>query len=85
MAECQYLGPTYDARYWRPSTTTSHPYCGQPTEAERSYCAQHLHMVYAKGTALRNRPKENRRRESREEFLQLLREVIEEVLLDSLS
>ena len=52
MSECQYIGPEQDPRKG-PVT-----YCGKPTLTGKSYCAEHYHMVYQKGTTVNAKRKE---------------------------
>ncbi len=47
ITTCQYLGDSTHV-------------CGKPTVKGRSYCAEHLHMVYQKGTARARRKKDER-------------------------
>ncbi len=54
MSECQYLGPEYDPRTHRGPT----PYCGKPTLTGKSYCGDHYHVVYARGTSVNGKRKE---------------------------
>jgi hypothetical protein len=53
---CQYLGPEFDARTWDYHKPT--PYCGKPTLAGKSYCHEHYHVVYRKGTTVNGKRKE---------------------------
>ena len=47
MTTCAYIGDNdYNAL---------HPTCCQPTVAGRSYCAEHLFLVYKEGTAVHRR------------------------------
>jgi len=58
---CKFLGTDFDPRahnYSRPI-----PYCGCATVQGRSYCAEHLHTVYQKGTSVHRR-KDRRRAEA---------------------
>lgn len=50
MAECQYIGP--EQREW--------PFamCGHKTLEGKSYCGEHYHVVYQKGSAVSGRRKE---------------------------
>ncbi len=52
MSGCQYIGPEQDPRKG-PVT-----YCGKPTLAGKSYCAEHYHVVYQKGTTVNAKRKE---------------------------
>ena len=54
MSGCQYLGPDYDPRTHVGPT----PYCGKPTLTGKSYCAEHYHVVYQKGTTVNAKRKE---------------------------
>ena len=47
ITTCQYLG---DGKH----------VCGKPTVKGRSYCEEHLHIVYQKGTARARRKKDER-------------------------
>lgn len=84
MGKCQYLGPAYDPRTWYADSTKGEPpYCGCSTEPGRSYCSEHHPIVYAHGTALRRRKKEQRRRDTLEDFLQTLRDLHDELELEA--
>ena len=52
MSGCQYIGPEQDPRKG-PVT-----YCGKPTLTGKSYCAEHYHVVYQKGTTVNAKRKE---------------------------
>ena len=54
MCGCQYLGPEYDPRTHKGAT----PYCGKPTLAGKSYCAEHYYVVYKRGTSVNGKRKE---------------------------
>ena len=76
MAECQYLGPEFDARTWD-YFNKSTPYCGCKTVAGKSYCAEHYYVVYKKGTSVNGRRKE---KEVEKEIAELKRQQeIEEI------
>lgn len=47
---CQYLGPEFDPQTW-PYGAKPVPYCGCDTLLGKSYCAEHYHVVYKKGSA----------------------------------
>lgn len=50
MAECQYLGPEFDARTWDYFNKPT-PYCGCRTLEGKNYCHEHYYVVYKKGSA----------------------------------
>ena len=76
MAECQYLGPEFDARTWD-YFNKSTPYCGCKTVAGKNYCAEHYYVVYKKGTSVNGRRKE---KEVEKEIAELKRQQeIEEI------
>ena len=52
---CTYIGATDDSTYAR-----LQPTCCAPTVAGRSYCAEHLFLVYKEGTAKPKRKKDLR-------------------------
>jgi len=52
--KCQYLGPEYDPRTHKGET----PYCGAQTLTGKSYCGEHYHKVYQKGSATAGKRKE---------------------------
>ena len=52
---CTYIGSTDDSVYAR-----LQPTCCQPTVAGRSYCAEHLFLVYKEGSAKPRRKKDER-------------------------
>ena len=58
---CQYLGPAFDVRTHDYVGGVPVPYCGCKTTAMSNYCEEHHSVVYAKGTALRKRHKDQRR------------------------
>ena len=73
MSGCQYLGPDYDPRTHVGPT----PYCGKPTLTGKSYCAEHYHVVYQKGTTVNGKRKE---KEIEKEIAELKRQQeIEEI------
>lgn len=87
---CQYLGPEYDPRTWHethPGEPT--PFCGAPVLEGKSYCEHHYHVVYNKGTALRKRHKDLRKKAAMEELRQMIYDIAEELedecLAESLS
>lgn len=53
MAGCQWVGPQQDPRRDFPLR-----FCEQATITGKSYCADHYHKVYRKGTSLAGRRKE---------------------------
>ena len=71
---CQYIGP--DADY-----TRLEPTCCAAVVQGRSYCAEHVHIVYQAGTAQR-RKKDTRRAQAvwdlESEFNAAVQELIEE-------
>ena len=52
---CQYIGPAATEQ-----STRLHPTCTPPSVAGRSYCEQHLWLVYQKGSATARRKKDLR-------------------------
>jgi len=73
MSGCQYLGPEYDPRTHKGAT----PYCGKPTLAGKSYCADHYYVVYKRGTSVNGKRKE---KEVENEIAELKRQQeIEEI------
>ena len=78
---CQYLGPTYDPRTWyRDNPGKPTPYCGcMDLEDNSVYCKEHHKLMYNKGTALRKRKKDIRKKQQFEDLLQMIRDVAEEL------
>jgi hypothetical protein len=52
---CTYIGPTEDS-----SSARLQPTCCQPTVLGKSYCADHVFLVYKQGTARAKRKKDLR-------------------------
>ena len=77
FTECQYIGPNQDPlRHWPIK------FCGCKTIDNKSYCQEHLKVMYQKGTALRKRKKDIRRAEAlwdlESEFNAAVEELINE-------
>jgi hypothetical protein len=49
MAECQYIGPE--------QTNTPYTYCGREVFPGKSYCEDHVWVVYKKNTSVGNKKK----------------------------
>jgi len=76
MSGCQYLGPEFDARTWDYFNKPT-PFCGCKTLTGKSYCAEHYHVVYRKGTTVNAKRKE---KEIEQEIADLKRQQeIEEI------
>lgn len=52
IKECQYIGPEQD-----PLRDWPIKYCGQPAFPGKSYCEDHVWIVYKKGTSTGNKRK----------------------------
>lgn len=78
---CQWLGPEFDPREWykaNPGKET--PYCGcHDLEGDSVYCKEHYPKMYAKGTALRKRKKDARKKQVFEDLLQEIIDVHDEL------
>jgi len=73
---CTYLGPDYDSRKWLGPT----PYCAcKDLVADTLYCAEHVELVYSKGTALRRRHADIRRAASIQDINSLFNDVVAEL------
>ena len=65
---CTYIGPD--------STRCT---CDKPAVAGTSYCEEHYHVVYAKGTRLGRRLKDQRRAEAVRQLMSDFNQAIEEL------
>ncbi len=73
---CQWLGPDYDPRTHRGAT----PYCGcKSLVGDSLYCEEHYPRMYVKGSALRKRHKDLKRKQQIEELRQLFYDLAEEL------
>ena len=71
-AECQWIGTA--AEYPR-----LQPTCCQPAVAGRSYCLEHVWLVYQQGTALGRRQRDASRADSVHQWTSLFNEAVEEL------
>ena len=55
--------------------------CGKPSVQGKSYCAEHVHIVYQKGSAV-HRKKDTRQAHSLADIINDINEVYEELLLE---
>ena len=75
---CCYLGPDYDPRKDRSGKPS--PYCGRhDLHGDSLYCEEHYPMMYAKGTAVRKRPKKSRKQMEFDEIMQMIVDVHDEL------
>ena len=73
---CCYLGPDYDPR----KNTGPTPWCGRhDLHGDSLYCEEHYPLMYAKGTAVRKRPKKAKKQVDFDELLQLIIDTHEEL------
>lgn len=72
-AECTWIGP--DTEYPR-----LQPTCCRAVVPGRSYCEQHLWLVYQQGTALRRRVRDTRVADSVHTLESLINEAVEELI-----
>jgi len=70
MTTCTYIGPNPQGHL---------PTCTKPTVEARSYCAEHMAIVYQKGTARRKRHKEIRQVEDIRQWESLINEAVEQL------
>lgn len=54
--------------------------CGCNAVANRNYCEDHLWKIYAKGTAVRRRPRKDKRRADTMATIELLQELYTEMV-----
>jgi len=73
MDTCQYIGTEQGYSRLRPTCTHS-------ALAGRSYCAEHYHVIYQKGTAQGRRKKDQRRAHSLREIVSDFNDVYSELL-----
>ena len=77
---------TLPTTYYSPTCTyTGHGThaCGKPSVQGKSYCAEHVHIVYQKGSAVHRR-KDTRQAHSLADIINDMNEVYEELLLEGL-
>jgi len=70
MTTCTYIGPNPHRQL---------PTCTQPAVEARSYCLEHMAIVYQKGTARRKRHKEIRQVEDIRQWESLINEAVEQL------
>lgn len=70
MTTCTYIGPNPHRHL---------PTCTKPAVEARSYCAEHMAIVYQKGTARRKRHKEIRQVEDIRQWESLINEAVEQL------
>lgn len=71
---CQWVGPEQDPQ------RAPLVFCGcKDLHGESVYCEEHYHRVYAKGTALRKRHKDIRKKQAIEDLRQLIYDIAEEL------
>ena len=73
--------PTTDYSPTCTYTGTGTHACGKPSLAGKSYCAEHVHLVYQKGSAV-HRKKDTRQAHSLADIINDINEVYEELLLE---
>lgn len=64
---------------WIGSNTRLQPTCCQPTVPNRSYCEQHLWLVYQEGTHLRRRSRDIRTADRVRMWEDLFNQAVEEL------
>jgi len=73
VSTCQYIGTEL-------GYTRLQPTCTQTALAGRSYCAEHIHLVYQKGTARARRKKDERRASAIWDLESAFNEAVEELI-----